>query len=88
MGLSRGIVRVTLSTRTAGPDDYTAIPGMTLWIVSWTARERVGRERVWTAPHVTETGARRMVRNLLRELAPGLDAAEVYSEELGWGTPT
>lgn len=76
-------MRVELCMRTAGEDDRTAIPGMTLWVISWTVRERVGHERTWTAPHVTEHGARRMVTNLLLELAPGLSESDVYSEELG-----
>lgn len=77
MGLSRKVVRIELTTRTAGPDDHVALPGMPLWEVSWTARDRLGRERTWTAPHITEAGARRTVANLLTERAPGLTVEAV-----------
>lgn len=82
MGLSRDVVRVELTTRTAGPDDGAAIVGVQLWIVSWTKKER-GGERTWTAPHVSEVGARRMVRNLMQELAPGIDPAEGFVDRTG-----
>ena len=35
------------------------------------------------APKLDEAGARRMVENLLRDLAPGLSVEDVYSEGLG-----
>lgn len=82
MGLSRNIVHVEPSTRTAGADDRIAPAGTPLWVVSWTVQERVGHERTWTAPCTTEVAARRMVRNLLGELAPGLTVDDVYLEQL------
>lgn len=82
MGLSRDVVRVELTTRTAGPDDGAAVAGVQLWIVTWTKRER-GGERDWSAPHVSEVGARRMVANLLLELAPGIDPAEGFVDRTG-----
>lgn len=78
MGLSRNIVRIELTSRTAGPDDRTALPDMPLWEVSWTERDHLGRERTWTAPHITERGARQMVTNLLDQRAPGLTAEAVF----------
>ena len=80
MGLSRTIVRIELTARVAGPDDRVALPGMPLWEVSWTARDRLGRERNWSAPHITEGAARRMVANLLAERAPGLTLEEVFTD--------
>ncbi|CAM3482272.1 hypothetical protein [Tsukamurella hominis] len=77
MGLSRDIVRIELTTRVAGPEDRIAIPGMPLWEVSWTARDHLGRERIWSAPHITEGGARRMVANLLDHRVVGLEAEAV-----------
>lgn len=82
MGLSRDVTRIELTTRTAGPDDGAAIAGVQLWIVSWTKRER-GSERDWAAPHVSEAGARRMVRNLLQELAEAVDPAEAFVDRTG-----
>lgn len=78
MGLSRRVVRIELTARTAGPDDRVALPGMPLWEVSWTERDRLGRERTWTAPHITEAGARRMVENLLAERVPELPVEAVF----------
>lgn len=77
VGLSRDVTRIELTTRTAGPDDGAAIAGVQLWIVTWAKKER-GGERTWTAPHVSEVGARRMVANLLLELAPGIDPAAAF----------
>lgn len=82
MGLSRDVVRVELTTRTAGPDDGAAIAGVQLWIVTWTKKER-GGEWDWSAPHVSETGARRMVANLLLELAEGLRPEEAFTDRTG-----
>lgn len=78
MGLSRKVVHIELTTRTAEASDRIAIPGMPLWEVSWTARDHLGRERTWSAPHITETGARRTVANLLTERAPGLTVEAVF----------
>ncbi len=78
MGLSRDIVRIELTTRVAGPEDRIALPGMPLWEVSWTARDHLGRERSWSAPHITEGGARRMVANLLDHRVRGLAAEDVF----------
>lgn len=80
MGLSRKVVRVELTTRTSEPSDRIAIPGMPLWEVSWTTRDRLGRERTWSAPHITEAGARRTVANLLTERAPGLTDEDVFTD--------
>lgn len=77
MGLSRKVVRIELTARPAGPDDHVALPGMPLWEVSWTERDRLGRDRTWSAPHITEAGARRMVTNLLTERARGLTVEDV-----------
>ncbi|WP_207558364.1 hypothetical protein [Mycobacteroides abscessus] len=82
MGLSRDVLRVELTCRTAGPDDRVAPAGYQLWIVSWTKRER-GGERDWSAPHVSEAGARRMVANLLLELAEGIDPAAAFVDRTG-----
>lgn len=78
MGLSRRVVRIELTTRTAGPADRIALPGMQLWEVSWAERDHLGRERTWSAPHVSERGARRMVTSLLDQLAPGLDSQDAF----------
>ena len=82
MGLVRDIVRIELTTRTAGPDDHVALPGMPLWVVGWTKRDRLGRERSWSAPNVTEAGARRMVTNLLAERVPELSVDEVFTDHV------
>ncbi|OTR21364.1 hypothetical protein B9M80_12760 [Mycobacteroides abscessus] len=82
MGITRHAVRVHLSTRTAGPDDHITVPGMPLWVVDYTMVER-GRESTYTVGHAAEAGARRMVRNLLRDRMPGLTEAEVYTEDVG-----
>ncbi|MBS4104204.1 hypothetical protein [Tsukamurella paurometabola] len=78
MGLSRDIVRNELTTRVAGPEDRIAIPGLPLWEVSWTVRDHLGRERSWSAPHIAEGGARRMVANLLDHRVVGLEAEAVF----------
>lgn len=84
VGLSRDVLRVELSMRTAGPGDGVAPDGYPLWVVTWVKREPVGRDvRTWSAPHVTETGARRMARNLMQELAPGIDPAEAFTDRTG-----
>lgn len=80
MGLSRKVVRIELTSRVADETDRTAIPGMALWEVSWTARDQLGRERTWSAPHITEAGARRAVANLLAERAPELAEAVFFSD--------
>ncbi|TWS25335.1 hypothetical protein FK268_09070 [Tsukamurella sputi] len=80
MGLVLDIVRIELTTRTAGSDDHVALPGMPLWVVDWTRRDRLGRERSWSAPHVTEAGARRMVANLLAERVPELPVEAVFTD--------
>lgn len=82
MGITRHTVRVHLSTRTAGEDDRIAPAGMQLWTVAYTVTER-GRESSFTVPHVSEQGARRMVRNLLADRLPGTAESDVYSENLG-----
>ena len=51
---------------------------MPLWEVSWTARDRLGREHTWTAPHITKAGARRTVANLLDERVRGLTVEDVF----------
>ncbi|MDO3110456.1 hypothetical protein [Mycobacteroides abscessus] len=84
VGLSRDVLRVELTTRLATAEDRTAVSGIQLWIVAWTKRLPVGRgERTWTAPHVSEVGARRMVANLMAELAPGIDPAEAFVDRTG-----
>lgn len=80
MGLSRNVVRIELTTRTAEASDRVALPGMPLWEVSWTARARLGRERTWSAPHITEGAARRMVTNLLTERAHELTLEEAFTD--------
>ena len=80
MGLSRKIVRIELTTRTAEASDHIALPGMPLWEVSWTERDHLGRERTWTAPHITEGGARQMITNLLDHRAPGLAVENVVTD--------
>ncbi|WP_133051387.1 hypothetical protein [Mycobacteroides abscessus] len=82
MGLSRDVTRIELTTRTASPGDGAAITGVQLWIVTWTKKER-GGERDWAAPHVSEAGARRMVANLLLELAEGLRPEEAFTDRTG-----
>ncbi|AYM40371.1 MULTISPECIES: hypothetical protein [Mycobacteroides] len=82
MGLSRDVTHIELTTRTAGPGDGAAVAGVRIWIVTWTKRER-GGERDWSAPHVSETGARRMVANLLLELAEGLRPEEAFTDRTG-----
>lgn len=82
MGITRHAIRVHLSTRTATEDDRITVAGMPLWVVDYTVVER-GREASFTVGHAAESGARRMVRNLLADRLPGLTEAEVYSEDVG-----
>lgn len=79
MGITRYPVRIRLSTRIAGPDDHITVPGMTLWTVEYTVTDR-GRETSFVTDHVAETAARRMVANLLAELAPGLDPEDAFTD--------
>ena len=83
MGLSRDIVRIELTTRIAEASDRVALPGMPLWEVSWTVRDHLGRERSWSAPHITEGGARRMVANLLDHRVVGLEVEAVFIDQSG-----
>lgn len=78
MGLSRRLVRIELTTRTAESEDRVAITGMPLWEISWTERDHLGRDRKWSFPHITETSARQMVTNLLVHRAPGLAVEDVF----------
>ncbi|WP_131806637.1 hypothetical protein [Mycobacteroides abscessus] len=70
-----------LSTRTATEADRIAPAGTTLWVVAYTVTER-GRESSFVTDHASETAARRMVANLLRDRLPGTAESDVYSEEL------
>lgn len=88
MGLSRKVVRIALTTRAAGVNDRIALPGMPLWVVTWTVRDRLGREQVREAPHVSEGGAHRMVDNLMKELAPGLSPQDVFTDQPPEGPPS
>jgi len=42
-----------------------------------------GKQSSYTAPHVAEASARRMISNLLRDRAPGLTEEDVLTDELG-----
>ena len=82
MGITLFTTRVHLSTRVATAADLFAVPGIDLWVVDYTVVQK-GRESRYTTPCVAEAAARRMVENLLRDLAPGLSVEDVYSEGLG-----
>ncbi len=74
--------RVLRCTRVATAEGRIAVPGTPLWVVDYDLVQH-GKERNYVTPCVSEAGARRMVENLLRDLAPGLSVEDVYSEGLG-----
>lgn len=81
MGIARFTTRVRLSTRIAGEGEGIAPAGTPLWVIDYTVTER-GKELSYSAPHVAEASARRMISNLLADRVPGRSEEDVYTEEL------
>lgn len=77
MGITRFTTKVTLTTSTAKESTGAAIVGRPVWTVAWTVEER-GRESSFRIDDYSETGARRLVANLLANVKPGLRVEDVY----------
>lgn len=80
MTTSTFVTKVTLSTAVAGPDE--AAPDEPVWIISYTKSQH-GREQHYRVTDYSETGARRMVRNLVADRAPGLSVEDVFTDNTG-----
>lgn len=59
------------------PDD-----GRRFWRMDWTETEN-GREQSFSFGHYTESAARRMVDNLLKDRLPGTAITDIYRDETG-----
>ncbi len=83
MGITQFTTSVTLTTGVSTPDDGTVVVvGMPVWFVSYT-KERKGHAEHFRVMHYSEVGARRMVKNLLQDIPPGVSVEDVYSEQVG-----
>jgi hypothetical protein len=76
------VTRLRLTkTDQASRQDITAIVGRDFWQVEWTLRTN-GRDQEFGMSHATRKAAHRHVQGLLTRLAPGVVAADIYTEQL------
>ncbi|QEM47172.1 hypothetical protein [Mycolicibacterium grossiae] len=70
-------------TRTIEPSetDFTALPGVEQWVVSWTVAGR-REDNHLRQPHCSEKAARRHIDGLLKRRPPGMPVERVYVEKL------
>lgn len=79
MSVTRFTTHVHLSTGVAGESTGAAIAGHPAWIVEYAVAEN-GRESSFRVTDYAETGARRLVANLMANVKPGLRVEDVYTE--------
>jgi len=82
MGITRFTTKVTLTTGTATESTGAAVVGYPVWVVAWSVVEN-GKSSSFRIDDYSEAGARKLVANLLGNLAPGLRAEDVYREQIG-----
>lgn len=81
MGITRFTTKVTLSRGVAVPSTGITVVGQPVWVVDYTVIER-GRESSFQITDYSEAGARKLIANLLGNLAPGHAIEDVYTEQV------
>lgn len=79
MGITRFTTKVTLTKGVAKESTGAAVVGRPVWTVAWSVVEN-GCVSSFRVDDYSEAGARKLVANLLGNLAPGLCVEDVYRE--------